>query len=280
MQPAPPGTKLHRQGGVNIETIALVNQKGGVAKTTTAVNLGIGLVQAGKSVLLVDADPQGSLTSHLGHYPEDMPITISTLMQKVMGGEVTEPGEGIMHHSEGIDFIPANIDLSVLERDLWSAARPMTVLAAVVEPLRQKYDYILLDCGPSLGILTLNVLAAANSVLIPIQAEFQALRGSQQLLGTVFRVRNHVNPDLSVKGIVMTMADTRTRHQREAIRDVRETFAGKLRVFKTVIPRSIAAADASAAGKSIFGYEPRNKVAHAYKQLVQEVLTLENRAKQ
>jgi ATPases involved in chromosome partitioning len=255
-----------------METIALVNQKGGVAKTTTAVNLGIGLAKTGKAVLLVDTDPQGTMTSHLGYDPSEMESTTATLMQKMVDSEAVEPGEGVLHHKEGIDLIPANIDLSVMERDLWREYQPTGALAGMLAPIAQEYDYILLDCGPSLGILTLNALAAANSVIIPVQAEFQALRGSGQLLSTVYKAHKQINPGLHIRGIVMTMVDRRTNHARESEQDVRDTFAGRVKVFNTVIPRSVAAADASKAGTSIYEYAPRNKVALAYEQLVQEVI--------
>ena len=257
-----------------METIALVNQKGGVAKTTTAVNLGIGLAKCGRAVLLVDIDPQGSMTSHLGYDPDEQETTAATLMQKVVEDIPIEPGEGILHHAEGVDLIPANIDLSVMERDLWREYQPTGVLAALLAPYRQKYDYILLDCGPSLGIMTLNALAAANSVIIPVQAEYQALRGSGQLLTTVHKAHKQINRGLRIKGIVMTMVDRRTKHARDSEQDVRDTFAGRVKVFETVIPRGVAAADASKAGKSIYEYAPRHRVAQAYTQFVQEVIDL------
>lgn len=257
-----------------METIALVNQKGGVAKTTTTVNLGIGLAKAGRAVLLLDLDPQGSMTTHLGHHPDDMDVTAATLIQKVVDDVPIAPDEGILRHKEGVDFIPANINLSVLERDLWQEFSPYAALAALLAPLRQRYDYILLDCGPSLGILTLNALAAADSVIVPVQAEFQALRGSQQLLSTVAKARRQLNPQLAVKGILMTMASP-TNHARDSIKDVRDTFTGRIRIFSTIIPRSIEAAEASKTGMSIFATKPNNPVALAYGRLTQEVLSLE-----
>jgi chromosome partitioning protein len=185
-----------------LETIAIVNQKGGVAKTATTVHLGIGLAKTGRAVLLVDLDPQGSLTSHLGYDTGEQGTTTATLMQKIVDGGTIEPGEAVLHHREGADLIPANIDLSVMERDLWLESQPAGVLEALLGPLREQYDYILIDCSPSLGILTLNALAAANSVIIPVQAEFQALRGSGQLLTTVHKAYRQLDPGLYVKGIV------------------------------------------------------------------------------
>ena len=257
-----------------METIAIVNQKGGVAKTSTSVHLGIGLTKSGRAVLLVDVDPQGSLTSHLGYDPAELAASTATLMQKVVDGAAIEPDEGVLHHREGVALIGANIDLSVMERDLWRETQPAGVLATLLAPLRERYNAILLDCGPSLGILTLNALAAANSVIIPVQTEFQALRGSGQLLSTVHKVHRQLNPGLSIKGIVLTMADRRTNHARDSEQDVRDTFAGKVPVFRTVIPRGIAAADASRAGMSVYEYAPRNHVAEAYTRLVQEVIEL------
>lgn len=259
----------------HIETIALINQKGGVAKTTTTVNLGIGLAKHGKAVLLLDLDPQGSMTSHLGYEPSEMQTTTATLIQKMVDDIPIAAGEGILHHGEGVNLIPASIDLSVWERDLWREYQPTGVLSTLLAPLRSQYDYILLDCGPSLGILTLNALAAANSVIIPVQAEFQALRGSSQLLTTVYRAHKQINPGLSIKGIVMTMFDRRTNHSHDSEQDVRDTFAGRVRVFNTVIPRGVAAADASKAGMSLYEYAPRSKAALAYEQLTQEVIALE-----
>lgn len=253
--------------------MAVVNQKGGTGKTTTTENLGVGLAMEGKKVLVVDADPQASLTISLGHpVPDNLPITLSDLMGKVMMEQPIEPGEGILHHPEGVDLMPANIELSGLEVSLVNAMSRETVLRQYLDTVKQNYDFILLDCMPSLGMLTVNALAAADNVLIPVQAAYLPAKGLEQLLQTINKVRRQINPKLKIEGILLTMVDGRTNYAKDISNLIRENYGGKLKVYKTDIPRSVRAEEISAEGTSIFKHDPKGKVADAYRVLTKEVL--------
>lgn len=253
--------------------IAVVNQKGGTGKTTTCENLGVGLAKAGKKVLLVDTDPQASLTISLGYpRPDDIKPSISDLMEKVMQEEKLKYHEGIIHHDEGIDFIPANIELSGLEVSLVNAMSRETILKQVLDSFKKEYDYVLLDCMPSLGMLTINALASADNVLIPVQAQYLSAKGLEQLLQTINKVRRQINPKLKIEGILLTMVDPRTNYAKDISNLIREAYGSKLKVYKTDIPRSVRAEEMSAVGKSIFSHAPNGKVANAYRILAKEVL--------
>ena len=253
--------------------IAVVNQKGGTGKTTTCENLGIGLANEGKKVLLVDTDPQGSLTIALGNpRPDDLPVTLTDLMAKIMQDQPPLPKEGILSHEEGVDLVPANITLSGLEVSLVNAMSRETILKQYLETVKGQYDYILLDCMPSLGMFTVNALAASDQVLIPVQANYLSAKGLEQLLQTVNKVKRQINPKLRIEGILLTMVDSRTNFAKEISTLIRDTYGSKLKVFDSDIPRSVRAAEISAEGISIFKHDPGGKVAEAYRSLTKEVL--------
>ena len=254
--------------------LAVSNQKGGTGKTTTCENLGIGLAQEGKKVLLVDTDPQASLTVALGYpSPDDLSFTLSDAMEKIMTEQPIAPGEGLLHHPEGVDLMPANIMLSGLEVSLVNAMNREKILKQYLDTVRREYDFILLDCMPSLGMLTVNALAAADQVLIPVQAQYLSAKGLEQLLQTINKVRRQINPKLKIEGILLTMVDSRTNYAKEISALIREAYGSNIKVFSTDIPRSVRAAEISAEGRSIFKHDPKGKVAEAYRVLTKEVLS-------
>lgn len=253
--------------------MAVVNQKGGTGKTTTCENLGIGLAMEGKKVLLVDTDAQASLTISLGYpRPDEITPTLSDMMEKIMREEPVQPGEGILHHAEGVDLMPANIALSGLEVSLVNTMSRETILKQYLDTVKHEYDYILLDCMPSLGMLTVNALAAADNVLIPVQAQYLSAKGLEQLLQTISKVRRQINPKLKIEGVLLTMVDGRTNYAKDISSLIRETYGSRLKIYKTDIPRSVRAEEISAEGKSIFKHDPKGKVADAYRVLAKEVL--------
>ena len=253
--------------------IACVNQKGGTGKTTTCENLGAGLVMEGKKVLLVDFDPQASLSISLGYpKPEELPVTVTDMMKRVVEEEGIPPGEGILHHEEGMDLMPSSIELSGMEVSLVNTISRETVLKEYLESVKRDYDFILLDCSPSLGMLTINAMAAADTLLIPVQASYLPAKGLEQLLQTVNKVRRQINPKLKIEGILLTMVDTRTNDAREISELIRNAYGGKIKVYDTEIPRSVRASEISKEGKSIFKHDPGGKVAEAYRELTREVV--------
>lgn len=255
------------------KVIALANQKGGVGKTTTTVNLGIGLARHGKKVLLIDADAQGNLTDSLGwNEPDKLPVSLATVMSKVITEEPIEPNEGILHHAEGVDLMPANIELSAMEVSLVNTMSRESVLRNYLNEVKDKYDYVLIDCMPSLGMITVNALAAADSVIIPVQAHYLPAKGMSQLLQTISRVKKNINPNLKIDGALITMVDSRTNFAKEISSLLRDNYGDKLRVFKTEIPLAIKAAETSAEGKSIYAHDAHGKAATAYEALTKEVL--------
>lgn len=252
---------------------ALCNQKGGVGKTVTAVNLGIGLAREGKRVLLADIDPQGSLTASLGYQrPDQMENTMAEILGRVISDEPQAPDEGIIHHAEGVDLLPANIELSGLEVTLVNTMSRETILRDYLNSVRDRYDVILLDCCPSLGMLTINALAAADEVIIPAQAHYLSLRGMEQLIRTISNVKRKINPALEIAGILITMADMRTNYSREIVELLRNAYGSGVRIFDSIIPLSIRAAETSAEGRSIYLHDPAGKVSAAYAALTREVL--------
>lgn len=233
--------------------IAVANQKGGVGKTTTCVNLGIGLAREGKKVLLIEADAQGSMAVSLGI-------------------QEPEPGEGIIHHEEGVDFIPANIELAGLETSLVNVMSREMVLRQYICGIKKQYDYILIDCMPSLGMITINALVAADRVLIPVEAAYLPVKGLQQLIKTIGRVHRKLNPELSIMGILFTKVDRRTNFAKDIAAQIREVYGNKIHIFANCIPMSVRAAETTAEGKSIYLHDPKGIVAEGYHYLTGEVL--------
>lgn len=261
---------------MSTQVFATINQKGGVGKTTTAANLGVGLAQLGKDVLLVDADPQASLTISMGYRdPDKLTNTLSTLMAAEIEDRSIPPNQCILHHSEGVDLIPANIELSGVELSLFNTMSRELVLRNVLEPLRSCYDYIIIDGMPSLGLLSINVLAAADSVIIPLQPNFLSTKGLNLLLRSVARVRKQINPKLRIAGILFTMVDSRTTNAKSIIASLRSAVGNNIRIFNAQIPRSVRAAEAAEEGKSIFLHDKNGKVAEAYTALAKEVIDLD-----
>ncbi len=256
-----------------VKVIALANQKGGVGKTTTTVNLGIGLARQGKKVLLIDADAQGNLTDSLGwKEPDKLPVSLATVMAKLITDEPLEQDEGILHHNEGIDLMPSNIELSATDVLLVNTMSREVVLHNYINRVKHNYDYVLIDCMPSLGMMTVNALVAADSVIIPVQAHYLPTKGMSQLLQTINRVKRNINPNLKIEGVLMTMVDYRTNFAKDISFVLRRDYGDRLHVYKTEIPLAIKAAETSAEGKSIYAYDSNGKVAKAYEELTKEVL--------
>jgi chromosome partitioning protein len=229
-------------------------------------------VKQGNKVLLIDADAQANLTMALGYNkPDDIPITLPTIMQNIIDDKPIDVQKGVLHHGEGVDLLPSNIELSGFEVRLINAMSRESVLKTCVSEVRKNYDYVLIDCMPSLGMITINALAAADSVVIPTQPHYLSAKGLELLLRSVSMVKRQINPKLRIDGILMTMVMPRTNISKEITATVRSAYGQKIKVFDSEIPHSIRAVEATAEGKSIFAYDKSGKVAAAYEQFGKEV---------
>ena len=259
---------------VKTKVISVANQKGGVGKSTSVYCIGAGLVAAGHKALLVDVDPQGDLTKMLGQRkPHELSLTLANKMNDIVAGMDAPVHPEVMHHAEGFDFVPANRTLSAVEVGLVNVMSRETVLRQYLDSVKQDYDYVLLDCRPSLGMLVINALSASDYVLIPVQADYLAAEDMTELIGTVQSIKRQINPKLKVGGVFLTMANE-TNFRRDIVKSVRENFGRHLSVLQIVIPSTVRLAEISTADKSIFLHEPKGKAADAYRSLVKEVMSI------
>ena len=259
---------------MNGKIIAVVNQKGGVGKTTTVFNLGVALANKGNRVLLIDTDPQANLTTYMGWYnPDGLKLTLVDLMKQIITDEPLTVKESILKHQENLDLIPSNLKMSSLEMTLVNVMSREYTLKRCIYDLKKQYDYILIDCSPFLGMITVNVLATSDEVIIPVQSHHLALSGMVQTVSTINQVKKQINSNLSIAGILLTFYDRRTNLSKNVRELLYEEYSKQLNIFDTYIPIAIKTAESSIYGKSILSYDKNNPVAKAYNSLALEVIS-------
>lgn len=255
-----------------MKIIAISNQKGGVGKTTTTMALGEAMAKAGKRVLLVDLDAQANLTMSMGYKtPDEIPITIATMFKAYIAGKIYEIPADYVLSANGVDFLPASIELSELDYLLMTAMNREYILKRILERYKERYDYIIIDCLPSLNLLAINALAAADEVMIPVQAQYLSAKGLDLLLQTVLKVQANLNPELKIAGIVITMLDGRAVFQKGLVEEITEAYGTAIHFFENTIPLSVKVSEAQAKGGAIIDMK-RNRVAESYIRLAAEVM--------
>lgn len=258
-----------------MEIYSICNQKGGVGKTFTAMNFAVGLAKEGKKVLAIDLDPQGSLSISFGvDDPDLLDLTISNKLLHFIQEEegAFDPKDGILHHEEGVDYLPANIELADMEIALVTALAREHLLGKYLDELAEDYDAVVIDCSPSLGLITINALSCSDFVIIPVQAQFLSVKGMEQLFRTIHRVKKKLNRSLEISGILITMANQRTNDCKETISALYEKHGERVRIFETVVPLSTRASESTKKGVSIFKHDATGKVATSYEGFIKELL--------
>lgn len=252
---------------------AVSNQKGGTGKSTLSVNIAIGLARMGKKVLLIDADSQGSASVSLGFQePDRMEVTLATIFERVINDEQIHVDDGILIHEEGVFLLPGNIELAGVEVSMVNIMSRELILRQYIQMIKEHYDAIIIDCAPALGMITINALAAADAIIIPVSCQFLPVKGLEQLIRTIGKVKRQINPKLQIAGIAITMQDNRTNYARDIIQLIDDTYGKQVPIFKNFIPMSVRVSECSVAGCSIYKHDPKGKATKAFEGLTKEVL--------